>query len=323
MELVTLGEAMVRLTPPGFARLEQARTLEVTVGGAELNVAVAAARLGVTSSWISALPDNALGRMILDTAREAGVDVSRVALSPHDRAGLYFVERGAAPRGGSVLYDRAGSAASRLEPKTIAWDAILSGARWFHTSGITPALSDTAAATVAEALAAAKAAGLTVSYDLNFRGRLWSPEKARAVQEPLLRHVDILIASAETARIVFGLGDAEQLRQKFGLAAVATTVRDSSRAWLSTVSGIVAAEGGVHRARTYDVEVVDDIGSGDAFAAGLIFGRLRQESWEAAVRYATALAALKCTVPGDMSRATLAEVEALLGSGSATVRVSR
>ena len=327
MELVTLGEAMVRLTPPGFARLEQARSLDVTVGGAELNVAVAAARLGVASSWISALPDNALGRMILAAAREAGVEVSRVASSPSDRAGLYFVERGAAPRGGSVLYDRAGSAASRLAPKTIAWDAIFSGARWFHTSGITPALSDSAAATVAEALAAAKAAGLTVSYDLNFRGKLWSPEKARAVQEPLLRHVDVLIASAETARLVFGMGDAQELLRKFGVAAVATTTRESSRAWQSTLSGMVAAEGAVQRAPTYDVEVVDDIGSGDAFVAGLIFGRLHHDSWDAAVRYGTALAALKCTVPGDMSQATLADVDVLLAregkERGATLRVSR
>lgn len=323
MELVTLGEAMVRLTPPGFARLEQARTLEVTVGGAELNVAAAAARLGVASSWISALPDNALGRMILGAAREAGVDVSRVALSSSDRAGLYFVERGASPRGGSVLYDRAASAASRLAPESFAWKAIFSDARWFHTSGITPALSDSAAAAVGEALGAAKNAGLTVSYDLNYRGKLWSPEKARAVQEPLMRHVDVLIASADTARLVFGVGDAERLQQRFGLTAVATIMRDCSRAWQSTLSGMVAVDGAVHRSPAYDLEVVDDIGSGDAFVAGLIFGRMRQDSWDEAVRYGAALAALKCTVPGDMSRATLAEVEALVAGRSATLRVSR
>jgi 2-dehydro-3-deoxygluconokinase len=327
MDLVTLGEAMVRLTPPGFQRLEQARALDVCVGGAELNVAVAAARLGLASSWISRLPDNALGRMIASRGREAGVDVSRVAWSDaaESRAGLYFVEHGAAPRGGSVLYDRAGSAASHLAPHTIDWNAIFAGARWFHTSGITPALSDSAAAAAAEALAAAKGAGLTVSYDLNFRGKLWSAAKARAVQEPLMRDVDVLITSSETAQLVFGVGDAEQLRRRFGLAAVATPARESSRAWQTSFSAMVAADGATHRAPTYEVEVVDEIGSGDAFVAGLIFGRLRLDSWDAAIRYGAALAALKCTVPGDMSQATLSEVEALLGrqGTNATMRVSR
>ena len=207
MDLVTFGEAMVRLTPPDFQRLEQARSFDAYVGGGELNVAVAAARLGVASRWVSRLPDNALGRMIANRAREQGVDI-HIDWTSDDRAGLYFAELGAAPRASSVLYDRAQSAISRIAPGTIDWPAIFSGARWFHISGITPALSESAARVTAESMIAAKKAGLTVSYDLNYRGKLWTPEKARAVQEPLMEHVDVLITTEEDTRVVFGMSAA-------------------------------------------------------------------------------------------------------------------
>src|SRR4051812_31700359 len=172
MDLVTFGEAMVRLTPPGFQRIEQARTLEVHVGGGELNVAVGAARLGLYTRWVSRLTENPLGRMIAARAREQGVDTSRVLWTKDDRAGLYFAELGASPRASTVLYDRAGSAVSRVQPGVVDWKDVFSVARWFHTSGITPALSDSAAAVTAEALAAARQAGMKVSYDLNFRSKL-------------------------------------------------------------------------------------------------------------------------------------------------------
>src|SRR5919205_3493095 len=207
MDLVTFGEAMVRLTPPNFQRLEQTRTFDAYVGGSELNVAVAATRLGVPARWISRLPDNPLGRMIAGRAREQGVDVC-VDWTPEDRAGLYFVETGAAPRPSSVLYDRAGSAMSRVKPGSIDWAELLHGARWFHVSGITPALSDHAATVTREALDAAKGAGLTVSYDVNYRRKLWSPERASAVQEPLLSYVDVLITTEDDARLVCGVGTA-------------------------------------------------------------------------------------------------------------------
>src|SRR3989442_4260641 len=202
--LVTFGEAMVRFSPPASQRLEQASTLEASVGGSELNVAVLAARLGVTSRWVSRLPDNALGRMIEGRAREQGVD-AHVEWTAEGRVGLYFVEIGGA-RISSVLYDRAGSAISRVTPGSIDWDSVFSGARWYHVSGITPALSNGAAAVTAESLVAAKRAGLTVSYDLNYRSKLWSAKQACAVQEPLLEHVDLLITTAEDARVDFGLG---------------------------------------------------------------------------------------------------------------------
>jgi 2-dehydro-3-deoxygluconokinase len=214
-----------------------------------------------------------------------------------------------------------GSAFSRIGPKMIDWTTALAGARWFHASGITPALSDSAAATVAEALKAAKAVGLTVSYDLNFRGKLWSAERARAVQEPLMRNVDVLIASEETARLVFGTSEAEQFHKRFGVKAIAMTVRGHERVWLDSWSAHISADGATHRAPFYQVEVVDGIGAGDAFVSGLVYGQLKHASWDAAVRYGTALAALKHTVPGDFSQATLGEVEQLLKGTN--LRVSR
>ena len=320
MDVVTFGEAMVRYTPPGFQRLEQARSLDVYVGGAELNVAAGAARLGLATRWVSRLTDNALGRMIAGRAREQGVDVA-TEWTRDDRVGAYFVELGASPRAATVLYDRAGSAMSRVAPGVIDWASAFQGARWFHTSGITPALSESAAATVEEALTAAKKAGLTVSYDLNYRAKLWSAERAGEVQEPLMRQVDVLIASEETARTVFGVGEAQKLQEGLGVGVVALTQRKDAGAWSQEFSAVVHADGVVHRGPTFHMAVVDPIGAGDAFVAGLIFGKLRCNDWHKAVQYGTALAALKHTVPGDFSQATLDEVEALLSGG--TLRVQR
>ena len=337
MDLVTFGEAMVRLTPPDFRRLEQTRSFDAYVGGGELNVAVAAVRMGISSRWVSRLPDNALGRMIANAAREQGVDV-HAEWSSGDRAGLYFAELGAAPRASSVLYDRSASAISRIAPGAVDWSSVFAGARWFHVSGITPALSESAARVTGEALAAAKRAGLTVSYDLNYRSKLWDAKKARSVQEPLMQHVDVLITTEEDTRVVFGIGaetaddyqrvDAEtyqriaaELAKRFDLAAVAVTLRENPRVLLNSWSAIVVAGGAAHCAPRYEVEVIDRIGAGDAFSAGLIVSRLENRSWDDAVRFATALSALKHSIPGDFCLATRGEVEELLRGAS--LRVSR
>ena len=304
MDLVTFGEAMIRFSPPALQRLEQASTLAATVGGSELNVAVLAARLGVSSRWVSRLPDNALGRMIADQAREHGVD-TQVEWTADGRVGLYFVEIGGA-RVSSVLYDRAGSAISRITPGSVDWASVFAGARWYHVSGITPALSDGAAKVTAESLAAAKRAGLTVSYDLNYRSKLWSAEQACATQAPLMEHVDLLIASEEDARVVFGAESAESLAQRFEIGAVAITLRDQ------TLATVIAAEGKVYSAPRFDVESVDPIGGGDAFCGGLIVSRLDGRGWDDAVRFATATAALKHTIPGDFCLVTRRHVEELL-----------
>ena len=336
MDLVTFGEAMVRLTPPNSQRLEQTRAFDVYVGGGELNVAVAAARFGVGSRWVSRLPDNPLGHLIANRAREVGVDV-QVEWCSNDRAGLYFAELGAAPRASSVLYDRAASAISKVAPGKIDWSSTFSGARWFHISGITPAISTSAANVTREAIRAAKKAGLTVSYDLNYRSKLWSPEKAREVQEPLMEHVDVLITTEEDTRVVFGIGApsntyehlegewyddiARNLQKRFGFKAVAVTLRENPLVLLNSWSAIVVADGELHRAPRYEVEVVDRIGAGDAFSGGLIAARLENQPWDQAIRFATAASALKHSIPGDFCIVTRAEVDQLLRGAS--LRVSR
>lgn len=310
MDLVTFGEAMVRLSPPALQRLEEASSLEAYVGGSELNVAVLAARLGVASRWVSRLPDNGLGRMVESRAREHGVD-ARVEWTADDRVGLYFVEVGGA-RISRVLYDRAGSAMSSITPGSIEWASVFAGARWYHVSGITPALSDSAARVTAESLAAAKLAGLTVSYDLNYRSKLWSAQQACATQEPLMEHVDVLITTAEDARVIFGSGGkdsaevARALRQRFELSAVAITLRDHA------LAAVVVADGKVYSAPRCAVESVDPIGAGDAFCGGLIVSRLGSSDWDDAVHFAAATAALKHTIPGDFCLVTRTEVEELL-----------
>src|SRR5882672_9132801 len=300
MDLVTFGEAMVRLSS----------SLEANVGGSELNVAVLAARLGARSRWVSRLPDNALGRMIAARARGQGVD-AHVEWSADGRVGLYFVEHAGA-RINSVLYDRAGSAISRVTPGSIDWASVFAGARWYHVSGITPALSDGAAEVTAESLIAAKRAGLTVSYDLNYRSKLWSVEQARAVQEPLLEHVDVLTTTAEDARVVFRMGGddhaavARALQQRFEVSAVAITLRDNA------LAAVIAADGKVYSAPRFEARSVDPIGAGDAFCGGLIVSRLEQRGWDDAVRFAAATAALKHTIPGDFCLVTRNDVEELL-----------
>jgi len=337
MDLVTFGEAMIRLTPPDFQRLEQARALDLYVGGGELNVAVAASRFGVGSRWVSRLPDNPLGHIIENRARELGVD-PRIEWSKDDRAGLYFAELGAAPRPSSVLYDRSGSAISRIEPGNVDWKVMFSGAQWFHVSGITPALSKSAAKTTAEALEAAKKSGLTVSYDLNYRRKLWKPDVARSVQEPLMRFVDILITTEEDTRVVFGLGgrgqqsydrvDADayaavagELIDRFNLSAAAITLRENPRVLLNTWSAVLVAERKTYRAPRYEVEVVDRIGAGDAFSGGLIAARLANKGWEDSLQFATAASALKHSIPGDFCLVSREEVEQVLKGGS--LRVAR
>jgi 2-dehydro-3-deoxygluconokinase len=341
VDVVTFGEAMIRLSPPHYQRLEQTTTLDVQVGGGELNVAVGASRLGLKSAWVSRLAKSPLGRIVSNRAQQAGVDTSHVVWSDDGRQGLYFVEFGAAPRASSVLYDRAHSAISAIKPGEVNWGRALEGARWFHTSGITPALSDSAAAVTREALQAARAAGLTVSYDLNYRGKLWSPEKAQAVQEPLMEYVDVLITTEEDTAVVFkikaaGRTDergftqvsaesykqvAKQLEEKFRFKAVAITLRENPLVWRNTWTAIAYAEGEFHEDLKYDLEIVDRIGGGDSFSAGFIYGCLVKGSYEAAVRYGNAFSALKHTNPGDFNWATLKEVEALMKGAS--LRVAR
>jgi 2-dehydro-3-deoxygluconokinase len=340
-DVVTFGEAMIRLAPPHFQRLEQTSSLDVQVGGGELNVAVGVSRLGLTSSWISRLPRNALARLLENRARQAGVDTSQIVWTEGGRLGLYFVEFGAAPRPSSVLYDRAHSAISAIKTGEVDWKKVFAGAKWFHTSGITPALSDSAAAVTREAMEAAKRAGVTVSYDLNYRGKLWSPDKAQTVQEPLMEFVDVLITTEEDTSVVFkikasGAGDdqgfkeisvgsykevAQRLQEKFKFKAVAITLRENPLVWRNTWSAIAYADGKFYDDIKYDLEIVDRVGGGDSFSAGFIYGYLAKNTYDAAVRYGNAFSSLKQTIPGDFNWATLEEVEKLLKGAS--LRVAR
>ena len=306
MVLITFGEGLIRVTPSQGA-------LAAHVGGAELNVAVAAARLGVPSRWVSRLPDNAAGRFVESVARINGVD-PRVEWAADGRLGLYYLEQGSAPRQSSVVYDRAGSSFTTTAPGTIMWRELLRDARWFHTSGITPALSESCATVTAEALKAARDAGLTVSYDVNYRVKLWDAARARSVQEPLLRYVDLLVVSEDDARTVFNVHAvspadiARSLRDRFVIDAVAITVRDS----VDGLGAIVSAGDSTFSAPRCEVDVVERVGTGDSFTAGLIASRLGGRGWDDAVRFATAMAALKLTMPGDFFVGDRAMVETML-----------
>jgi len=325
-DVIAFGEAMLRLSPPHFGRLEQTHSLDVEIGGSELNVAVGLCRLGMAAAWISKLPDSPLGRMVRNRARELGVDVSQVIFSNKGRQGLYFVEYGAAPRASSVLYDRGNSAISTIQPDEIDWKKILSQAKLFHVSGITPALSPSAAETTAVAMKAAKEAGCLVSYDLNYRKKLWSPAEAKRCQEPLMKLVDILTTTEEDTGVVFGIKEnsyqkvAESLAKTFGLKTVAITLREDISVWKNNWTAIAYSDGKIYSDRTYTVEIVDRVGAGDSFTAGFIYGYLSGDV-EKGVRYGNALAALKHTMPGDFNWSTLEEVEAQLkGAG---LRISR
>ncbi|NPV07174.1 MAG: sugar kinase [Anaerolineae bacterium] len=325
--VVTFGEAMIRLSPPDFRRIEQATSFDLTAGGAELNVAVGLARLGVDSAWVSRLPDNALGRLCRNRARELGVDTSHILWSKDDRMGLYFVEFGAAPRASSVLYDRAGSAISRISPSEVDWASVLDGARWFHTSGITPALSDGAAQVAQEAIMAAKQASCTVSYDLNYRARLWSQEKARQVQSPLMQNVDVLFTTEEDTERVFGIKAenyqkvAELLSEQFGFQAVVITLREDISVWRNRWSAFVYQEGQHYLGPTYELEIVDRVGGGDSCSAGFIYKSLSGAGPQEAINFAVAFSALKHSIPGDFNLASEEEANRLLAGGG--LRISR
>jgi len=326
-DVVTFGEAMIRLSPPFSQRLEQARGFDVHVGGAELNVAVGVTRFGMKSAWVSKLPKNGLGYMIRDRAQEFGVDCSHIVWSDKGRAGIYFVEFGASPRASSVLYDRGHSAISMVQPREIDWPTLFNGSKHFHMSGITPALSASAAETTVEALKAAKKAGCTVSYDLNYRKKLWAPPEAKRIQEPMMADVDILITTEEDTSVVFGIKEknyetvAEKLAQTFKFKIVAITLREDLSVLRNNWTAIAYQDGKIFKDRTYEVEIVDRVGAGDSFTAGFLYGWIKDKDIQKGVQYGNAFAALKHTVPGDFNWNTLEEVEAQLkGAG---LRISR
>lgn len=335
--IVALGELMLRLKTPGFTRFSQASTFEASFGGGEANVAVSLAQLGHEARWVSAVPQNPIGDAALASLRGLGVDTRFVKRSG-ERLGIYFLEGGASQRASQVVYDRAGSSVSELGPGSIAWDAALAGAGWFHTTGITPALSDSCAALALEALAAAEKAGIKTSVDLNFRKKLWSKAKAKEVMSKLMAHTDVLVANEEDCDSVFDIkagsvesgalehtryvGVAKAVLERFPrIQSVAITLRESKSASENGWSALLADRDGHAFSREYDITVIDRVGAGDSFAAGLIHALLTGRDRQGTVEFAAAASALKHSITGDFNLASLGEIETLVkGDGSGRVQ---
>jgi 2-dehydro-3-deoxygluconokinase len=341
MKVVTFGEIMLRLSPPGFERLLQSPMLVATFGGGEANVAVSLAHLGAESVYVTALPKNAIGDAAIRALRAEGVDTDHIVRSG-DRIGIYYAETGASQRASTVLYDRANSAISQMAPDAVNWSGVIQGASWLHVTGITPALGERGTASTARAIAAAKSAGARVSVDLNYRKKLWTEAKAKEIMGPMMRDVDVVIANEEDLQSVLGVHvpgtdvtagqlnlegfrqAAEQVTRDFGPSQVAITLRESLSASDNGWSAVFwdAKQKTLHQSQRYSVRLVDRIGGGDSFAAGLIYGLVTGRGEEQALRFAVAASALKQTIPGDFNRVTAQEVEAL-AAGDASGRVQR
>lgn len=309
--VVGIGETLLRFAPTGGEILESAATCTVHVGGAESNVCADLAQLGVETAWISRLPANALGRRVAATVRSFGVNVDGVQWAPDGQAGLMFVQPGAGPRPGEVLYYRTSSAFAAIDPDAVAWD-LLEGARVVHLTGITPALSERAHRLVERAIMEARRRGSQISFDVNYRAKLWAAAAARDRIEPLLAGLDLVILNDRDARTVFGAdGDPERvaasLRKRFGCEVLVLTLG---------AAGALAKDARASlRQPAYPTEIIDRIGRGDAFAAGFLYGYLARGTADG-LRYGAAMAALKQTYPGDVCRATLSEVEAVIRGDS-------
>jgi len=321
VDLVTFGEAMVRLSPPGFARLEQAAAFEVQVGGSELNTAVTAQRLGIATRFVTRLPRSPIGRLVHNKIAEHEVDGSHIAWTDDDRVGLYFLEFGASPRPSAVLYDRGNSAISRIQQDDIDWATALEGARCFHTTGITAALSANAGEAVQRAIQVAQHMGLLVSFDLNYRKRLWSQDAARAFLTPLMEHVDVLFTTEEDAERVFGIATKDystlpaELVSRLGLRMAIVTVRANLSIWRNRWTAIAHDGATLYRTDEYELELVDRVGGGDALVGGFLSAHLREESIQACLDLAVATSALAQTNPGDLNWSTLEEAKRLLEGG--------
>jgi 2-dehydro-3-deoxygluconokinase len=342
-KIVTFGEIMMRLSPPEFLRFGQARSFDVIYGGGEANVAVALASFGLPVDYVTRLPDNDLGTACLQFLRQYGVGVDKIVRGG-ERLGIYFLEMGAVQRGSKVIYDRAHSAIATVEKGMIDWQQVFADADWFHWTGITPAISAGTAAVCLEAVQTAKEMGLTVSCDLNYRKKLWKWGKSPGeVMPELVGYCDAAIGNEEDAAKVFGIHapdtdvtsgqvDAgkyryvcESLGERFpNLRTVAITLRGSRSASHNTWSGVLWAASEFYTAPTYEItHIVDRVGGGDSFCAGLIYGmRTYGEDRQRALDFAVASSCLKHSIFGDFNLATVAEVEKLMG-GDASGRVSR
>ncbi len=337
--IVTFGEIMLRLAPFNYERILQANMFQATYGGGEANVAVSLALYGHEVSFVTRLPDNPLGDAAVKTLAGYGVDTQHI-LRGGERLGIYFLEHGASIRPSRVTYDRADSAISGIKPEMLDWKTIFSAAGWFHVTGITPALSESSAATTLAAVKAAKEAGVTVSCDLNYRKKLWSREKAREVMTRIIAYVDVVIANEEDAADVFGIkagstdvtsGElslehyqevAGALKRLAGISLVAITLRESLSASDNNWSAMLYDGDKFYQARKYPIHLVDRVGGGDSFGAGLIHGMMQGWDKQKVLDFAVAASALKQTIPGDMNLVDEKEVLTVM-KGDISGRVQR
>ncbi len=339
MKIVTFGEIMLRLAPEGYYRFFQNDRLNATFGGSEANVAVSLANFGAQSVFVSKLPAHAIGQGAVDSLRAFGVNTDNIVRGG-ERIGVYYMEKGASQRASVCIYDRKNSAIQQAYSDEFDWDAIFSGADWFHFSGITPALGPNVAEICRKACIRAKELGLKISCDLNYRAKLWTRDTARTVMSELCKYCDICIANEEDAKDVFGIeagntdisggkldkegyiSVASQLAERFGLEKVAITLRSSFSANDNDWAAMIYGKDGCHFSKTYHLHIVDRVGGGDSFAAGLIYALLRGDSDEKAIEFAVAASALKHSIEGDFNRVTVAEAEKL-ASGDTSGRVRR
>ena len=339
-KVVTFGEVMMRLAPPGYQRFVQAGSFDVTYAGGEANVAASLAQFGFDAYFVSKLPKHEIGQACRCFLQKYGIKTDHVKMDG-DRLGVYFLEAGASQRASKVIYDRKDSAIAKVQPGEFDWAGIFAGKELFHITGITPALSDSAAEVSLEAVKAAKKAGLTVSCDLNYRKNLWSPQKAGEVMTGLMPFVDIAIANEEDAENVFGIkadntdvhsGKIDEagyrqvcrrVAQSFGLKKVAITLRESYSASDNGWSAVLydSVTDAFFTSKKYNIHIVDRVGGGDSFGGGLIYALLSGMDGQGAIEFAVAASCLKHTIPGDFNLVSLAEVKTLLkGDGSGRVQ---
>ena len=338
MRVVTFGEIMLRLAPNGYYRFFQNDQMQATFGGGEANVAVSLANFGLDSAYVTKLPDHAIGQAAVDALRYFGVNTDKIVRGG-ERVGIYYLEKGASQRGSVCIYDRKYSAIQMAEPTDFDWDAIFEGADWFHFTGITPALGENLVQICKEACKAAKKRGVKISCDLNYRGKLWTREQARAAMTDLCQYVDVCISNEEDAKDVFGIeaentdiyggklnhegykSVAKQLADKFGFEKVAITLRSSISASDNDRAAMLYDGEDYYFSKSYRLHIVDRVGGGDSFGAGLIYSLLTGKSSAQAIEFAVAASALKHSIEGDFNRVSVKEVEKLAkGDGSGRVQ---
>ena len=337
--IVTFGEIMLRLAPEGYLRFFQNDTMQATFGGGEANVAVSLANYGMDASFVTKLPAHAIGQGAVNSLRGLGVD-TRDIVRGGDRVGIYFLEKGASQRGSVCIYDRAHSAIQEAKREDFDWDKIFDGADWFHFTGITPALGENLVEICIDACKAAKAKGVKISCDLNYRGKLWTRAQAREAMTKLCEYVDVCISNEEDAKDVFGIeaentdiyggkldkegykSVAKQLMDTFNFEKVAITLRSSISANDNDWAGMLYDGENYCFSKEYHLHIVDRVGGGDSFGGGLIYSLLSGKDSQSAIEFAVAASALKHSIEGDYNRVTVAEVEKLAG-GDASGRVQR